>query len=404
MPSSHAYSRPPGRRLTVASIVAAACVAATLATGASSNAQTAELDAVRAKQEQIRAALDEQNAAVDALLGEVSIFRHREKRVSAELARQEAELADARADLAAAREELAAAKRRLKAARGELRRMLVSIYRHGQPDAATLLLDSDGLDEAAAMATYLDRLQDYQAGVVDNVRDLRTEIRDRVGEIEESIARMEAARVKIARRQQQLAASRAQLEEREAALEAAQSERRRQLQQLVGREKSLVEALSAPAPAPATGTGEASAATAATNVAPPSGSTASINSDGTATAPADAPQVVKDVIAAGNQITNAPYLYGGGHGSFDSPGGYDCSGSVSYALHGGGLLSSPLDSTGFMTWGDSGPGSWITLYSNPGHMYMVVAGIRFDTSGAPPRWQPALRDSTGFVATHPPGY
>ena len=119
---------------------------------------------------------------------------------------------------------------------------------------------------------------------------------------------------------------------------------------------------------------------------------------------ADAPQAVKGVIAAGNAITNAPYLYGGGHGSFDSPGGYDCSGSVSYALHGGGLLSSPLDSTGFMTWGDPGPGSWITVYSNPGHAYMVVAGIRFDTSGAPPRWQPALRDSAGFVATHPPGY
>ena len=142
----------------------------------------------------------------------------------------------------------------------------------------------------------------------------------------------------------------------------------------------------------------------ATNVAPPNGSTASINSDGTATAPADAPQAVKDVIAAGNAITNAPYLYGGGHGSFDSPGGYDCSGSVSYALHGGGLLSSPLDSTGFMTWGDPGPGSWITVYSNPGHAFMAVAGIRFDTSGAPPRWQSAIRDPAGFVATHPPGY
>ena len=102
-------------------------------------------------------------------------------------------------------------------------------------------------------------------------------------------------------------------------------------------------------------------------------------------------------------ITNTPYVYGGGHGSFESS-GYDCSGSVSFALHGGGLLSAPLDSTGFMTWGDPGPGQWITVYSNPGHAYMEIAGIRFDTSGAPPRWQTTLRDSTGFVATHPPGY
>ena len=95
---------------------------------------------------------------------------------------------------------------------------------------------------------------------------------------------------------------------------------------------------------------------------------------------------MKGVIAAGNQITNTPYVYGGGHGSFEST-GYDCSGSVSFALHGGGLLSSPLDSTGFMTWGEPGPGQWITVYSNPGHAYMEMAGIRFDTSGAPPRWQ-----------------
>ncbi len=98
-----------------------------------------------------------------------------------------------------------------------------------------------------------------------------------------------------------------------------------------------------------------------------------------------------------------PYLYGGGHGSFEAA-GYDCSGSVSYALHGGGFLSTPLDSTGFMTWGESGPGQWITVYSNPGHAYMVVAGIRFDTSGAPPSWQASTRDPAGYVATHPPGY
>jgi peptidoglycan hydrolase CwlO-like protein len=401
MPSSHVHSRPPARRLTVASVVAAACVAVTAATGASSSAQTAQLDEVRAQQERIRDELAEHNAAVDDLLGQVAVLRHQEKRAAGQLAKHEAELAAAREELARAREALARTKQRLRTARGDLRRLLVSIFRNGRPDAATLLLDSDSLDDFEATATYLQRVNDYEADVVNDVRELRTETRNYVADVEGSIARMEAARARIAARQQELASARAALEEREAALQAAQGERREELRRLVGREKSLVEALSTPPPtAPASGT----SAPPPVNVAPPSGSTATVNSDGTATAPADAPQAVKDVIAAGNQITNAPYLYGGGHGSFDSPGGYDCSGSISYALHGGGLLSAPLDSTGFMTWGDPGPGSWITVYSNPGHAFMVVAGIRFDTSGAPPRWQGEARDPAGYVTTHPPGY
>ncbi len=186
-------------------------------------------------------------------------------------------------------------------------------------------------------------------------------------------------------------------------MEAAQADRREQLQNLAGEEKDLLKALRTPPPTPEAAAESDTAPAPAANVPAPTGPSASVNSDGTATAPADAPQAVKDVIAAGNQITNMPYIYGGGHGSFEAS-GYDCSGSVSYALHGGGLLSSPLDSTAFMTWGDSGPGQWITIYSNPGHAYMVVAGLRFDTSGAPPRWQSAMRSSAGYVATHPPGY
>jgi septal ring factor EnvC (AmiA/AmiB activator) len=403
MPSANANSRPPRRRLAVASIVAAACLAVTLATGASSSAQSEQLDAVRAQQEQLRSQLADQNAAVDALLGQVSAARQREDKVSAELARQEAELAAARDELVRAREALARTKRRLTAARGDLRRLLVSLYRNGQPDAATLLLNSDGLDEFAATTAYLERIRDYEAEVVNNVRDLRTEAEDYVGDVEGSITRMQTARAEIAKRHRALAASRARLEQREAALQAAQSERRRQLSKLVGREKSLVEALSAPTPAQPPGGGETAAAPAAENVAPPNGSTATLNSDGTATAPADAPEAVKGAIAAANAISDTPYIYGGGHGSFESA-GYDCSGAVSYALHGGGLLSSPLDSTGFMTWGEGGPGSWITVYSNPGHAFVVIAGLRFDTSGgAGPRWQ-GPRDPAGFVATHPPGY
>jgi peptidoglycan hydrolase-like protein with peptidoglycan-binding domain len=123
-------------------------------------------------------------------------------------------------------------------------------------------------------------------------------------------------------------------------------------------------------------------------------------SDGLAVAPSDAPQVIKDVIAAGNRIATKPYLYGGGHGTWNDS-GYDCSGSVSYALHGGGLLSTQLDSSDFMSWGSSGHGRWITIYTNPGHAYMVVAGLRFDTSGAnPSRWQSDMRSGDGYTVRH----
>ena len=116
------------------------------------------------------------------------------------------------------------------------------------------------------------------------------------------------------------------------------------------------------------------------------------------------PLVVRRVIAAGSRIAHMPYKYGGGHGSF-SDSGYDCSGSVSYALHGGGLLDVPMDSSELMSYGAPGKGRYITIYSQPSHAYMVVHGRRFDTSGAEgaSRWQWDQRSSAGYTVRHPPG-
>lgn len=140
-----------------------------------------------------------------------------------------------------------------------------------------------------------------------------------------------------------------------------------------------------------------------TTVAAPVGR-AKLLANGLAVAPSDAPQEVKDVIEAANEIATKPYVYGGGHGKWNDR-GYDCSGSVSYALHGGGLLDSSMPSGGFMNWEASGKGKWITTYAHGSHMYMVVAGLRFDTSGADPsRWQSDMRSSSGFTVRHPAGF
>jgi hypothetical protein len=134
--------------------------------------------------------------------------------------------------------------------------------------------------------------------------------------------------------------------------------------------------------------------------------------NGVAYAPAWAPIQVREAIWAGNQIRKKPYIYGGGHGSFKSR-GYDCSGSVSYVLHAAGLLKTPFDSSDFYGWGRRGLGQWITVYTNPGHAFIEIAGIRFDTStegetrpprgtapGTGPRWRPLLKDTRGFQPRH----
>ena len=147
------------------------------------------------------------------------------------------------------------------------------------------------------------------------------------------------------------------------------------------------------------------------------GSVAKLLPDGTAAAPADAPEPVKKAIWAANRLQDKPYKYGGGHAEVEDD-GYDCSGTVSYALIHAGLLKSPLPSGPFMRWGASGRGDWITVYAHGGHAYAVIAGLRLDTSAygyrssrriarsafeRGPRWRPTARPSRGFVARHPLG-
>jgi cell wall-associated NlpC family hydrolase len=172
----------------------------------------------------------------------------------------------------------------------------------------------------------------------------------------------------------------------------------------------------APAPAPAPDVAAATAASGGVGYGVPvvqavvAGPQATLREDGLAEAPAGAPPEVQEAIWAANEIIGKPYRYGGGHKLGFKDRGYDCSGTVSYALHGGGLLKRPLDSSSFLRWGEAGPGQWITVYTNPGHAFVVIAGLRLDTSaagdrtgGKGPRWRPALRSTKRFKARHPVG-
>ena len=163
-----------------------------------------------------------------------------------------------------------------------------------------------------------------------------------------------------------------------------------------------------------TGASSASAQSGGT-VAPGGGSAAATGpvgkakllKSGRALAPSNAPQSIVNAIEAGNRIRKKPYIWGGGHASFDSK-GYDCSGAVSYVLHAAGVLSSPLVSGQLAFWGLPGPGTWITVYANRTHTYMYIAGLRYDTSplgesvdqGRGPRWRYTLRTGTGFAVRH----
>jgi len=361
-----------------------------------------KLEGVRNQQEDLAASIAEQNAAIDAKLGEVSDLRAEQEAVEAELAEKQAQLDRATAALEAEEAHLERVRAKLHRALGVLRERLVAIYEAGSPDVLNAILESQDWDEMAAQTEYLRQIQDYDDAVVGRVKTLRNQVRGAVERLDEQRAEIEVVRDTVAAKEREVAARRAEAAASFHELKAEQAARQEALDALQSREAALSDNLSAISEQIASEGGDATEGQMPAPLNP--GQEAEVINESEASAPASAPQAVKDVISAGNAIATTPYIWGGGHGSFESE-GYDCSGAVSYALHGGGLLESPLDSTGLETWGEPGPGRWITVYANSGHAWMVVAGIAFDTVGGPgPRWHDPWVDSPeGFIARHPAG-
>jgi peptidoglycan hydrolase CwlO-like protein len=366
------------------------------------DAAQGKLDEVRAEQCSIAATIAEQNAAIDSMLGEVSRLRQEQEAIERELAEKQAQLDRATAELEADRRRLARVRARLQRALDVLRDRLVAIYQAGSTDMMAVVLESRSWSDVSARTDYLSQIQDYDDAIAARVKGLRDEARAAVRRMTAVRETIEEARDAIAAREREVTATRREAEERFGELRAAQAARQRALDALESRESALSNNLAAISEQIAGAGGSGPSGTPAP-LTP--GQTADFISESQASIPAGAPPAVRAAIEAANSIAHLPYIWGGGHGSFSSS-GYDCSGAVSYALNGGGWLSSPLDSTGLSTWGEPGPGQWVTVYANAGHAWVMIAGLAFDTSGgAGPRWHSSPASSTaGFIARHPPGY
>ena len=398
------------RRLLFGAALVLTIVCALAAGGSSAPAETLQeeydetrgkLDDVRESESALTATIAEQNRAIDSMIGEVSALRAEQAEVEAELARKESELDAATKQLVEDKRHLADVRERLQRALEVLRDRLVAIYESGSPDMLNVVLDSATWSEVSARADYLSQVKDYDDAVAARVKHLRDQAKAAVERMKDVRRTIKEARDEIAVKEREVAAARDEAEARFGELKAAQAARQRALDELASRSEALSNDLAAISEQMAS-----SGAPAPSTPAPLTpGQQAEFISESQASVPASAPSAVKAAIEAANAIATTPYIWGGGHGSFESS-GYDCSGAVSYALHGGGLLESPLDSTGLTTWGEPGAGQWITVYGNAGHAWMIIAGLAFDTSGgAGPRWHPEPVSSTeGFIARHPAGY
>jgi len=394
-----------GLSLAIAMLVAALAFAlATWARPADATptaAQTqAKIDSINGSVDDLKAQIAEDNRKIDNLIGQLSGLRARATELESQLAAKQAQLDEVEADLKKEREHLVEVRARLKRALKILRDQMVSLYISGSPDVSEVVLASADWSDLVSSAGYADAIQNRNESVIDRVETLRDQVRDMVDKMKVEQQKLQASRDEIAAETEKAEQARDAVAAQKSEFEASSASRQAKIDALQAKAGKLEDSLPDLTNDPAS-----SSAPSATP--PVAGSVAVINADGTASAPADAPQAVKDVIAAGNQIITLPYVWGGGHGSFESS-GYDCSGSVSYALHGGGLISSPLDSTGLTTWGEPGEGNWITVYGNSGHAFMHVAGISLDTSGtggSGPRWSSDLgwEDTSLFVARHPSG-
>jgi len=361
-------------------------------TASSSGDLSTQISAKQSAATALRAAISAESAQIRTTTNGLANAQGRLSALQGQLSAHEAQLVKVQTQLLAARTHLVDLENRLEVASHALSANLVARYEGGQPNLVSVILDSHGFSDLLNQISFLNRIGHQDAQIVGFTRAARAEVSRQataLGELELRDRRLTDS--VLAQRNQVAAIQAALLNERIDEL-SARSGKSAQLHTLTAQLATLENRAAQEA--------QAAAATGNANV----GGIA-IDTGGMVQPPPGAPEAVRQVIAAGNAIATLPYIWGGGHASFQAS-GYDCSGSVSYALAAAGLLAAPLTSTGFMSWGLPGPGKYITVYATPGHAWMEVAGWRFDTvalaeSGT--RWAQGGGEFAGFVERHPPG-
>ena len=390
------------RRLTRAlAVIVPLGAAIALSTGSSSGDLSSQISANKSAAAALRTEIARDSARIRATTGGLNEARARLAGLQHDLDAREDQLRSVQTALVAARDRLVYLENRMHQATQALAANLVADYEGSRPDLVSVILNSHGFSDLLDQVSFMQRIGRQDAQIVADTRAARADVSREANRLVTLEQRDRVLTGQILAQRNHVAALQAALQTQQLSALGARSRASSKLSDVNGRLHTLEAKLAAEA--------AAAARAAATQSSGTTGSTQvgglAINTGGMVQPPPGAPAAVAQVIAAGNAIATLPYVWGGGHGSFHAS-GYDCSGSVSYALAAAGLLSSPLDSTGFESWGEPGPGKWITVYANAGHAFMVVAGWRFDTvalAEGGTRWSQTMTSTAGFVARHPAG-
>ena len=372
-----------------------------LSTGSSSGDLSSQISANKSAAAALRTEIARDSVRIRATTGGLNEARARLAGLQHDLDAREDQLRSVQTALVAARDRLVYLENRMHQATQALAANLVADYEGSRPDLVSVILNSHGFSDLLEQVSFMQRIGRQDAQIVSDTRTARADVSREANRLVRLEQRDRVLTGQILAQRNHVAALQAALQTQQLSALGARSRASSKLSDVNGRLHTLEAKLAAEA--------AAAARAAATQSSGTTGSTQvgglAINTGGMVQPPPGAPAAVAQVIAAGNAIATLPYVWGGGHGSFHAS-GYDCSGSVSYALAAAGLLSSPLDSTGFESWGEPGPGKWITVYANAGHAFMVVAGWRFDTvalAEGGTRWSQTMTSTAGFVARHPAG-
>ena len=378
-------------RVVIAALVACASLGTSLTATSAGDLQN-QIGTSQSAASALRSEIAADSKYIAATSGGLQQARDRLSAIQSDLDRRVAQLRTVQSALLSARARLISLENHLHLASGALAANLVASYETGKPDLMSVVLEAHGFGDLLERVGFMARLAHQDAHVVGVTRAVRAEVSSQATRLGTLETRDRALAVQILARRNSAAALQSALLREQLRQLSVRSHASARYQALSSRIKTLEKRASEQATRAAQ-TGNA-------NVAG-----IPVNTSGMVQPPPGAPAAIAQVIAAGNAIATLPYIYGGGHASFHAN-GYDCSGSVSYALAAAGLVQSPMVSGDFETWGAPGPGRWITVYANAGHVWMTVAGWRFDTvalADSGTRWARGGGEFSGFVVRHPAG-